>query len=74
MGKIIACPTCRKKGDWLEGRFGPFCSHRCKMIDLGKWLDGEHRISEHLDSTEIEGQEPDAREGGQDRTSPPELS
>jgi len=23
----------------------PFCSRRCKLIDLGKWFDGEHCIS-----------------------------
>jgi len=26
------------------GRFFPFCSERCRLIDLGKWLDEEHRI------------------------------
>jgi hypothetical protein len=44
----IACPTCQKKGDWLAGEYSPFCSHRCKLIDLGKWLGGEHVISEPL--------------------------
>ena len=43
-----ACPTCKKRGDWLAGQFGPFCSHRCKLVDLGKWLGGEHAISEPL--------------------------
>jgi endogenous inhibitor of DNA gyrase (YacG/DUF329 family) len=42
------CPTCRKAGDWLSGPYGPFCSRRCKLIDLGKWLGGEHAISEPL--------------------------
>ena len=47
------CPTCKKSGDWAGGRFFPFCSKRCKLIDLGKWLGGEHVISgplkeEHL--------------------------
>jgi endogenous inhibitor of DNA gyrase (YacG/DUF329 family) len=43
-----ACPICRKKGEWWKGRFAPFCSGRCKLIDLGKWLGGEHAISEPL--------------------------
>lgn len=42
------CPTCRKPGEWLAGGFAPFCSQRCKLIDLGKWLGGEHAISEPL--------------------------
>jgi hypothetical protein len=46
--KQVVCPACNKKGGWLAGKYGPFCSHRCKMIDLGKWLGGEHMISEPL--------------------------
>ena len=44
-GTKVICPTCKKKGDWLAGTFGPFCSQRCKLIDLGKWLGGGHVIS-----------------------------
>ncbi len=46
--RSIRCPTCRKSGDWLAGEYGPFCSRRCKLIDLGKWLGEEHRLSEPL--------------------------
>jgi len=42
------CPTCKKSGDWFAGEFAPFCSHRCKLVDLGKWLGGKHVISEPL--------------------------
>jgi endogenous inhibitor of DNA gyrase (YacG/DUF329 family) len=42
------CPTCKKSGDWFAGKFGPFCSQRCKLVDLGKWFGGEHVISEPL--------------------------
>jgi uncharacterized protein len=44
----ITCPTCKKFGDWFVTPWGPFCSKRCKLIDLGKWLGGEHVISESL--------------------------
>jgi uncharacterized protein len=44
----VVCPTCGKSGDWLAGHYGTFCSHRCKLIDLGKWLGGERAISEPL--------------------------
>jgi endogenous inhibitor of DNA gyrase (YacG/DUF329 family) len=47
-GAKVVCPTCRKKGDWFAGKYGPFCSHRCQLVDLGKWLGGEHVISEPL--------------------------
>lgn len=32
----------------MDGPCGPFCTHRCKLIDLGKWLGGGHVISEPL--------------------------
>ena len=44
----VRCPTCRKSGDWLTGRHAPFCSHRCKLVDLGQWFNEEHRVSEPL--------------------------
>jgi endogenous inhibitor of DNA gyrase (YacG/DUF329 family) len=46
--KRIKCPICKKDGDWFGGRYGPFCSKRCKMIDLGKWFSEENAISEPL--------------------------
>jgi endogenous inhibitor of DNA gyrase (YacG/DUF329 family) len=48
MGRPVKCPTCKKSGDWLAGKFGPFCSKRCKLVDLGKWFSGEQAISEPL--------------------------
>ena len=44
----VNCPTCKKSGDWFAGKFAPFCSKRCKLVDLGKWFSGEHAISEPL--------------------------
>lgn len=46
--RTVRCPTCRKEGDWFGGEYGPFCSQRCRLIDLGKWLGEEHAISEPL--------------------------
>ncbi|MDX1497768.1 MAG: DNA gyrase inhibitor YacG [Salinisphaeraceae bacterium] len=45
--RINRCPQCGKscRTD-KENSFRPFCSERCKMIDLGDWLDERHRISE----------------------------
>lgn len=50
----VNCPTCKKSGDWFAGKYGPFCSHRCKLIDLGKWFSGEHAISEPLKPEHLE--------------------
>jgi len=46
--KQATCPRCRKRGPWLEGPWIPFCSERCRTIDLGAWFDGTNRISEPL--------------------------
>jgi len=53
----VVCPTCRKRGAWFAGKFGPFCSERCKLVDLGRWLGEEYRLSsplrlEHLEHLE----------------------
>lgn len=44
------CPCCGKIVIWgPENPWRPFCSERCRLIDLGDWLDESHRISEPLD-------------------------
>lgn len=42
--KGIFCPTCRKTVTTDNAEF-PFCSDRCRLLDLGKWASGEYRIS-----------------------------
>jgi endogenous inhibitor of DNA gyrase (YacG/DUF329 family) len=48
MAREIPCPTCQQKGSWFDTPYGPFCSERCKMVDLGKWLGEEYRIASPL--------------------------
>ena len=43
----LKCPICGKPADFNTPA-SPFCSARCKMIDLGKWLGEDYRISEPL--------------------------
>lgn len=52
--KNIKCPTCGRRGAWFEDRFGPFCSERCRLVDLGRWFDQENRISEPLKPSHFE--------------------
>jgi endogenous inhibitor of DNA gyrase (YacG/DUF329 family) len=43
----ITCPTCKKIIIWDSANDSrPFCSARCKLIDLGKWANDEHTIVE----------------------------
>ncbi len=44
-GKIVACPHCGTSIEWNQAnRFRPFCSERCKMIDLGAWATERYRV------------------------------
>jgi endogenous inhibitor of DNA gyrase (YacG/DUF329 family) len=40
----ITCPVCKKPTTWEENPWRPFCSEKCKLIDLGKWVSEEYRI------------------------------
>lgn len=41
----VNCPTCNKAVAWVaENRYRPFCSKRCKAIDLGAWAAEEYTI------------------------------
>ncbi|MFI4914738.1 MAG: DNA gyrase inhibitor YacG [Steroidobacterales bacterium] len=40
----VLCPTCRRELVWSESPFRPFCSERCRLIDLGAWLSERHAI------------------------------
>lgn len=45
MNKTIQCPTCSKEIVWSDKEASrPFCSERCKLIDLGEWASESHRI------------------------------
>ena len=42
----VACPTCGQAVAWLlENRYRPFCSERCKLIDLGEWAQERYTVS-----------------------------
>ncbi|MGH7884503.1 MAG: DNA gyrase inhibitor YacG [Thermodesulfobacteriota bacterium] len=45
--QIIKCPYCRQKTDWEGNKWRPFCSERCKMIDLGKWASEDYKVLEN---------------------------
>jgi endogenous inhibitor of DNA gyrase (YacG/DUF329 family) len=46
MVAIVDCPTCgRKVAFEPSNRWRPFCSARCKTIDLGAWAAERYRIS-----------------------------
>jgi uncharacterized protein len=40
----VKCPTCRKETAWEDNPHRPFCSDRCRLIDLGAWVEERYRI------------------------------
>lgn len=43
--RYVRCPTCGKQVRWSkESKWRPFCSERCRLIDLGEWIAERHSI------------------------------
>jgi uncharacterized protein len=40
----MKCPTCDKDTKWQDNPYRPFCSERCKLVDLGRWVSDEYRV------------------------------
>lgn len=40
----MKCPTCDKPAQWQDNPYRPFCSERCKLIDLGAWVNEEYAV------------------------------
>jgi endogenous inhibitor of DNA gyrase (YacG/DUF329 family) len=46
----LKCPICKKQVTSKDAEF-PFCSDRCRLIDLGKWASGGYVISSSVQDT-----------------------
>ena len=52
----VACPNCGKPVTWSpEAKWRPFCSERCRLIDLGQWFSEEHAIPGEAAEDFVEG-------------------
>ncbi len=52
---MLKCAVCNEPlGAKTPARQGPFCSPRCRTIDLGKWLGGEYVVSRPLDVSDVD--------------------
>ena len=63
---LIRCPICGRENEFFAEPLGPFCSKRCKLVDLGKWLGEEYRVSEPLRPDHFEDAE-DLADGNLDQ-------
>jgi uncharacterized protein len=59
--KPVNCPQCKKPAP-ADAKSFPFCSERCRLLDLGNWLDGRYRIAstdERKVDVDGDGDDPD---------------
>lgn len=60
MIRPLTCPICHKPVPVVvdgASTFHPFCSERCRQIDLCRWFDGKYAIVEPLTSEQLEAEE-----------------
>ena len=61
--RIVSCPRCGKQVEWTaESRFRPFCSERCRQIDLGAWAMESYRLPAEDSEEDDGGQSPPHRD------------
>ncbi len=51
MARAARCPTCRGEATRDGNKAFPFCSERCQLVDLGRWLTEEYRVPDEPDSS-----------------------
>ena len=48
----VTCPTCGRELEWATAPFRPFCSERCRLIDLGAWFSEQRAVPGESAATE----------------------
>jgi endogenous inhibitor of DNA gyrase (YacG/DUF329 family) len=64
---LVKCPTCGKEIEYEGSEFRPFCSERCKLLDLGAWANESYNLpaeSSELTEEDIEKIEKTANRNG----------
>ncbi|NIR17566.1 MAG: DNA gyrase inhibitor YacG [Desulfobacterales bacterium] len=58
----ITCPICKQDTTWEENPHRPFCSEKCKLIDLGKWAAEDYRVPESETSSQTKKDHPNEQD------------
>jgi len=62
ISRNVPCPHCGRRVEWNQhNRYRPFCSERCKLIDLGEWANEGYRIPDETMSDIMEEEDPPGR-------------
>lgn len=53
---VVNCPKCKESFAYGDSQFRPFCSERCKEVDLGHWFQENYKVpsKEKLSEEDIE--------------------
>jgi hypothetical protein len=62
MESAVKCPTCRVETSWEGNPHRPFCSERCRLIDLGAWIEGKYRIAGEKTDDRLEKEDGDGED------------
>ncbi len=66
----VKCPRCGKSHEYsTENPYRPFCSERCKLIDLGNWAEGKYTIPV-VDMSDVEEDVPEEEPSSDDNEDP----
>jgi len=56
---FVACPTCGKSVEWApRSTWRPFCSKRCKTVDLGAWATEQYRVPVAEEDDRLDADDP----------------
>jgi uncharacterized protein len=56
--EFMKCPMCGKPTKWKDNPDRPFCSERCRVIDLGKWASEDYRVETPLKDSDDKAEPP----------------
>ena len=60
----MRCPICKQEVPSEGNPFRPFCSERCKLLDLDNWLEGRYRVPDSTSEKQVL-HEPGAEDNGE---------
>ncbi len=61
----IKCPRCGKETVFQGNPFRPFCSERCKLVDLGHWVSESYRVPTRSSDEEEDGVPPPPKDSSE---------
>jgi endogenous inhibitor of DNA gyrase (YacG/DUF329 family) len=53
----VNCPCCKESFEYYSSRYRPFCTERCKLVDMGHWFDESYTITGKDNTVYIENAE-----------------